>query len=114
MQQLAFSLLTHFDTFVSLIHNLIEFLNSKPECKYFDQIISYWTLYGKGNAAQLGGQQSSLNQLSPITILSTNGFAQLSPEQPCFSEYLKPQRAYPREHTKHKRRSISSTNLDML
>ena len=46
MQQLAFSLLTHFDTFVSLIHNLIEFLNSKRECKYFDLIISYWTLYG--------------------------------------------------------------------
>jgi len=68
MQQLAFSLLTHFDTFVSLLHNLIEFLNSKPECKYFDLIISYWTLYGKGNAAQLGGRQSSLNQLSPITI----------------------------------------------
>jgi hypothetical protein len=68
MQQLAFSLLTHFDTFVSLLHNLIEFLNSKPEYKYFNLIISYWTLYGEGNAAQLGGQQSKLNQLSPITI----------------------------------------------
>ena len=72
MQQLAFSLLTHFDTFVSLIHNLIEFLNSKRECKYFDLIISYWTLYGKVNASQLGGRQSRLNQLSPIIIYGAN------------------------------------------
>ena len=49
-----------------------------------------------------------------MIIYGANEFAQLLPERTCLSEYLEPQRTYQREHTKHKRRSISSTNLDML